>query len=235
MANLAELIRERDELLKQVDNNEQFLSGNTNKLFYETQIKNTFTLYIPAYLRLIFNSIEGMDFKNLKADVHGDLYFTLNVKDLPNSVADHVKKNIRFLFANDPEIAVKEEKAEEEDQEEDKLQNEIYFEEEIEKAKGVLINHYYHFHVRQKYKANMVPHLFLTPFETIDLILFVTAKIDPMKFADVHELITIQHFPQELINKCQQQKPQEIKFLINLMDHHSNKIDQDGQRIKGDF
>ena len=108
MANLAELIMERDELLKEVDNNEQFLSGDTNKLFYETEIKNTFTYYIPAYLRLIFNSIEGIDFKNLKADVHGDLYFTLNVKDLPNSVAHHVKKNIRFLFANDPEIAVME-------------------------------------------------------------------------------------------------------------------------------
>ena len=81
----------------------------------------------------------------------------------------------------------------------------------------------------------MVPYLFLTPFETIDLILFVATKIDPMKFSDIEEPITPEHFPHELVHKCGKKKPLEVKFLINLMDHYSNRVDADGQQIKETF
>ena len=81
----------------------------------------------------------------------------------------------------------------------------------------------------------MVPYLFFTPFETIDLILFVATKIDAMKFSDVAEPITDEHFPKELVDKAKSKKPLQIKFLVNLMDHHSNKINEEGQQIKGAF
>ena len=169
---------------------------------------------MPSYLRLIFNTIEGVDFSNLKGSVHADVYFTVNVKDLPDSVAEHVKTNVRFLFANDPEIVLREEA----DQEDDGT--EIYFEEEKERQKGVLINHYYHFHVRKNFTASMVTDLFLTPFEIIDFILLVTVKINPMKIQDVIKEEELLSFPTEFMErKRSDKKLSEIKFGINLMDH----------------
>ena len=94
--------------MKERDNIENYLSGNTNKIFYNTEVKSDLTYYLPAYLRLSFNSISGLDFNNLKAEAHCDIYLTLNVKDLPDSLAKHVKNNIILYFANDQEILVKE-------------------------------------------------------------------------------------------------------------------------------
>ena len=83
---------------------EDFLSGDTNKIFYNTKLSGgggVFEYYMPAYLRLTFNAISAIDFKNLKADTQCDFHFTLNVKDLPDPIPEFIKYNIRFIFAND--------------------------------------------------------------------------------------------------------------------------------------
>ena len=108
MANLEDLIEMEKLVGVGKDGMKDFLSGNTNKIFYDREVGSTLTYYLPGYLRLRFNSISDIDFENLKADIHCDIAFTLNLKDLPDELIKHVSKNIRFLFANDPEIKVKE-------------------------------------------------------------------------------------------------------------------------------
>ena len=85
------------------------LSGSTNQIIYNQKDKRTLNLILPAYSRIKMNSIANIDYTMLKAELHCDFYFTINVTGLEREFVKFIKGNVVVFFNNNEPIELKEE------------------------------------------------------------------------------------------------------------------------------
>ena len=97
------------------------LSGSTNQIIYNNKGKKGLTTILPAYVRIKLNTIAEISYSMLKAEIHCDFYFTINVTGLEECFIDFLKTNVALFFNNGEPIELKE----------DHEEVEIYLEEEI--------------------------------------------------------------------------------------------------------
>ena len=76
------------------------LSGSTNQIIYNNKGKKGLTVIIPAYARIKLNTIAEISYSLLKAEIHCDFYFTINVTGLEECFIEYLKNNVVLFFNN---------------------------------------------------------------------------------------------------------------------------------------
>ena len=85
------------------------LSGSKNQIIDNQKNKRTLNLILPAYSSIKMNSIANIDYTMLKAELHCDFYFTINVTGLEKKLIKFIKGNVVAFINNNEPIELKEE------------------------------------------------------------------------------------------------------------------------------
>ena len=123
------------------------LSGSKNQIIDNQKNKRTLNLILPAYSSIKMNSIANIDYTMLKAELHCDFYFTINVTGLEKKLIKFIKGNVVASINNNEPIELK--------QEDDDV--EMYVDKEIEMEYNRLLYHYLYFEVKKVFTTRLIP------------------------------------------------------------------------------